>query len=294
VKGFLSGGVLLCLLSLNTPSGHAQQQPAAPEGPTTPASQNPAPPPIPPKPAEVLLQDEGTVSLTVSVWLPNGHPSFDAGRATVSGTASLIDFQGEDKLGRSLSMSFPAAKHNAVRISYFDTKADGNFTAANNLNPWGTFFNSGDYMATYYRVRDVKISFDYLTWPYPVQQRRFRLRTLWQAQYVTVDSTFFAPLSTTDIGVATGSKSIILPTLGIGVAEYLSKNVRVEAEASGFDIPHHANIGDVEADIAYKIGPVEVRGGGKFFHFETSPAADFFMKGTLAGADVGLRVYLWH
>ena len=240
----------------------------------------------------MLLQDEGTISIAVTAWLPNGHPAFDAGRATISTIPSHIKFQGNDKLGRGLIASVPAGAHNALRFSYFDTQAAGNFTSTTNLNPWNTFFNSGDYMATYYRLRDFKMSFDFLTWPYPTARRRFRLKTLWQVQYVKLDSTFNAPVSIIDTTAATGSKSIILPTLGLGVTQYLNNFVRVEANASGFAIPHHSSLGDVDGDIAFKFGRIEVRAGARFFHFKTSAAGDFYMKGNLAGGFGGIRLYL--
>ena len=67
--------------------------------------------------------------------------------------------------------------------------------------------------------------------------------------------------------------------------------MRVEALASGFGIPSHAALANAEADIAYKFGRVELRAGGKFFYFRTSPQGDFYMKGSLAGgfADVTTR-----
>jgi hypothetical protein len=37
---------------------------------------------------------------------------------------------------------------------------------------------------------------------------------------------------------------------------------------------------------------VEVRAGMRLLYFKTSPQADFYMKGRLDGAFVGLRLYL--
>jgi hypothetical protein len=44
--------------------------------------------------------------------------------------------------------------------------------------------------------------------------------------------------------------------------------------------------------MAYRVGKVELRLGGKAFHFRTSPKSDYYLRGTLAGAFVGVRFFL--
>jgi hypothetical protein len=283
----------LCSLFAAAHALVAQQQPPAQAPPPPPPGQQaPQPPPLPPKAPDVLLQDEGDASLDGVAWLPTGHPSFNKGAGTTSTEASNATFQGQPKLAWGVNVRIPAG-HNAFRLSYFDTHASGNFTAGTDLNLWGSGYNAGDSISTTYRLRSFGLSYDFLTWPYPVKDRRFRFKTLWQFQYASVKSTFDAPLSTNAPSPGMGSKSIYLPGLGIGITEYLSKNLRVEALASGFDIPSHAALANAEADIAYKFSRLELRAGGKFFYFKTSPQADFYMKGTLAGGFAGLRFY-WH
>ena len=291
---FRTNTLFLCPLFAAIPSILAQQQPPAQAPPPPPPGhQAPQPPPLPPKAPDVLLQDEGDISLDGFAWLPTGHPSFNKGQATTSTVASNATFQGKPKLAWGGNIRIPQGAHNTIRLSYFDTHASGSFTAATDLNLWGSGYNAGDYISTTYRLRSFGLSYDFLTWPYPVRERRFRLKTLWQFQYASVKSTFNAPLSTNPPSPGMGSKSIYLPGLGLGITEYLSKNFRVEALASGFDIPSHAALANAEADIAYKFGRIELRGGGKFFYFKTSPQADFYMKGRLAGGFAGLRFY-WH
>ena len=79
--------------------------------------------------------------------------------------------------------------------------------------------------------------------------------------------------------------------MGLGVAQYASRNFRFEANASGFALPHRFNIWDADATIAYRAGRVELRGGVKAFHFHTSAKLDYYVWGTMAGAFVGLRWY---
>jgi hypothetical protein len=240
------------------------------------------------------MPDEGKISIGIVGWVPIGHPTFNNGKGTSnsSGETSFLDFQGKDKLAPGVTVSLPGGGHNAVRVSYFETTSSGNFTAANDLNLWSTGFSGGDYIATNYKLKNVKFSYDFVSWPFPVGSRRFRFKTLWQVQYVNIKSTFNAPLSTTDTSVATGSKNIILPTLGVGITEYFSRNVRLDVNASGFGIPHHAVLADVEAAPAVRVGRLELRGGVKLFYFKTSPNADFYMSGRLLGAFAGVRFYL--
>jgi len=294
VTNFLKSSLVLCPFLVGFPSALAQQQPPAQAPPPPrPGQQAPQPPPLPPKVPEVLRQEEGDASLDGFAWLPIGHPSFNKGQATTSTEASNAAFQGQAKLAWGGNIRIPAGAHSAVRLSYFDTHTSGNFIAGTDLNLWGSGYNAGDLITTTYRLRSFGLSYDFLTWPYPAQNRRFRLKTLWQFQYASVKSTFDAPLSANPPGPGMGSKSIYLPGLGLGVTEYLSNKVRVEALASGFAIPSHAALANAEASIAYKVGRVEVRAGGKVFYFKTSPQAEFYLKGLLAGGFAGLRFY-WH
>ena len=82
-----------------------------------------------------------------------------------------------------------------------------------------------------------------------------------------------------------------ISTLGVGVAYYLSPHFRVEANGSGFAIPHHSSIWDADASANYRYGHFELRVGGKAFHYKTSTGSDFFMHNTMGSAFVGLRWY---
>ena len=293
MKLFLNSTLFLCPLFVGLSSGLAQQQPApAPSSQGPGGQQTTQPPPLPPKVPEVLRQDEGDASLDGLAWLPVGQPKFNKGQATTSTVASNATLQGRAKLAWGGNLRIPAGAHSAFRLSYFDTHATGNFIAGTDLTLWSSGYNAGDYISTTYRLRSFGLSYDFLTWPYPARNRRFRLKTLWQFQYASVKSTFDAPLSANPPSPGMGSRSIYLPGLGLGVTEYLSNNFRVEALGSGFAIPGHAGLANGEADIAYKFGRLELRVGGKIFYFKSSPQADFYMKGLLAGGFAGLRFYM--
>jgi hypothetical protein len=170
----------------------------------------------------------------------------------------------------------------------------------------GQTYIAGTLVSTDYKLQNVKLSFDYLTWPYPVESRRFRLKTLWQVQYTSVRAGFDAPLlPLTDSSgnplidangnpisyAATESKWFITPTLGLSATEFFTRNIRFEASADGFTIPHHSTLYEGESTINVRVSHFEVRGGAKLFHYKTSPGQDFYMRGTLASVFFGIRWY---
>ncbi len=292
VKRFSSGIFCVCLLLFRSLPVHAQQ-PEPVQGPTQgPAPpQRPEPPPLPPQPPDVKLGDEGKLSLDPFLWFPHGEPTFDKGKGTTSKEASRLTLPGKSKYARGLRLSIPAGGHNALRLSYFDNRVGGTVTAPTDLNLWSVGYNVHEQIATQYTLRNFKLSYEYLTWPYPVRMHRVRLKTLWQVQYVQIKSTFNTTNPDGSLNTGTGSKSIILPTLGLGITDYFTDNFRIDLNASGFTIPHRSAIGDVDGALAYKISHVELRGGLKFFYYKNSPNADFFMRGRLLGGFVGLRLY---
>jgi len=239
-------------------------------------------------------------------WFPTQEPVMDKGRGSTFTTASRTDLLGKPKLAEGAEVGIALGLHNALRITYFDTRASGNFTNATDLQLWNQTYTAGTYLSTNYRLQNVKISFDYLTWPYPVESRRFRLKTLWQVQYTSIRTAFDAPnLPLFDSSgnplvdasgnplsyAATGSKWFVSPTFGLSATQYVTRHFRLEAEASGFAIPRHTTIWDADASANLRVGHFEVRAGAKAFHFKTSTNADFYMRNTIGAAFVGLRWY---
>src|ERR1017187_7723788 len=83
--------------------------------------------------------------------------------------------------------------------------------------------------------------------------------TLYQVQYIEVKTVFDAPvLSATPDSSGNftsystlGSKGYITPALGLGVHEYTTRYFRLEANVSGFMLPHRWQLLDSDATIAY-------------------------------------------
>jgi hypothetical protein len=315
VKNSRSAILCLCLLSfLFVAPGRAQQddaqtrpapsaapqQPAQPEQPETPAPAQragmPAPPPMPKLP-DVRMPGETGYYLGVIGWMPFGTPYVDKGKAANFTGASHFHLAGRPSVTPSGEIGVAVGLHNFLTLSYFTAKAGGSTTAPGPLVLFSQAYTKGDRMATTDKLQTVKFSFDYLTWPYPVGNRKIRLRTLWQAHFVSMKSTYDAPTrsATADSNgilnsyATNGSKSIFTPALGLGLTGYASRNFRVEISAAGFAMPHRFALGDGEAAAAYRIGRLEIRVGGKGMFIKTSPKADYYFRGTMAGAFIGVR-----
>lgn len=259
-----------------------------------------------PKYPDVRLPGETGWYLGVFAWVPKEQPIFNRGQAALFPQASLVTLQGEPKFVDGAEFGVAAGLHNAIRVIYFTTRAAGNFTSTQDLTLGSQTYASGTFISTDYKLNVLKISFDYLTWPYPVESRKYRLHTLWQIQYVSVRTGFDAPLlplvdvngnPLIDINgnpvtyQTSQTKWFITPTLGLNWTQYINKNVRLEFEGSGFDIPHHFAVWDADATLNVRLGSLELRGGVKGYHYKTSPQSDFFIRNTMASVYVGARWY---
>lgn len=290
----------------------AEQQPTPPQQPTQPQQQPPAEenapqpesrrlklPPQPPKVVDVRQPGEAGWFIGLFGWLPAGTFWVDKGHEAAFTAPSRLELAGGTKASPGGEFGVAAGLHNSLRFTYFNTKRSGSTIAPNDLVLFAQSYAKGDVLTTNAKLSDYKLSYEYLTWPYPVGARNFRLKTLWQVQYVTMRTTFDAPIrsSTPDSAgnyisyAALGSKSYITPSFGLGVHEYVKRNLHLEANISAFMWPHSFYIVDADASIGYRISHVDLRGGAKYFKFRTSPNSDYFFAGNPVGFFVGLR---WH
>ncbi|HWB84313.1 MAG TPA: hypothetical protein VG675_09250 [Bryobacteraceae bacterium] len=299
-----------------------QQNPAPPAAPaqsaptsTAPAAQ-PAPSPAPAPAAQAAAApassseapefNPNTPAIGLFSWFSLGGTSLQKGHGALYDAVTNLPFPNKIKLTPDAMLTIPLGHDHQLRVSYFDAKGTGNVTASQDLFLFSTSYNAGDFLNTAYQVQNFKMSLDYVTWPFPVKNSNFRLKTLWQVQYTQITGHTDAPFKPTVdsdgnplvdsngnpvIYSDQGSRWFIYPTLGLGVEDRLSRHVRLEAEASGFAIPHHAAIWDAHALAAFRAGHIEFQIGAKGFHYKTSTKQDQYFHGTLRGAFVGLQYY---
>lgn len=289
------------------PQDSPQQTPPSPDDQPTQHSIVPQPPPLPVKVPDVRRPGESGYWIGLVGWFPTQHPFVNGGaQATFTGNG-YIQFQGKPRYAGTIEVGAAAGLHNTLKFSYTEFQASGNFTANTALVAWGKAYIVDTYMATQYHVQAYKISYEFLTWPYPVGSRKFRLKTLWQAQYINMSSSFDSPLDYYNSNgnliidpstqepidlTAHGTRHIIAPAFGIGLSYYPSRHLRLEANGSGFGFPHRYAFWGADADVALRVSShFEVRAGGVAFAFKTSTNSDYYLKGTWASAFVGVRWY---
>jgi hypothetical protein len=292
---------ILCVCAIvgfvEGPAG-GQEQPAPSAqtgGQTPPPSQTPAP-------VVEQVSSGDTLSVTLLYWINTGTPQMKGGEANTNTSPSNLPLERKNKPSPGAEVTIPAGKHSSIRASFFRVQGAGNTTATQALNVFGTDYNAGDYLATSFTLYHMKLSYDYLSWPFPVKRSKFRFKTLWGVQFTTIKAAVDAPylhgetdasgnLITTS---GTGSHWFIYPDLGVGADYLVSQNFRFEARASGFGWPHRSDAWEVDASANYRFGKFELQAGAKTFHFKTSPKKTEYIAGTLPGAYVGLRYYLGH
>lgn len=291
----------LCLWFLSGLLTYAQE----PAQPPQPAQTAPAQPvvkqqPAPPKPsaAETYETSDGAVSLGLFYWLNPAAAGIRTGKTATATAPSVFNFPKNDNGAPGVVLSFPAGRYHTVRLSYFRTQAQGNKTIDNDINLFGADYLKGQLVSSSYTLQSAKISVDYTSWPFPVNNSRVRVKTFWEVQYTTMRAATDAPLEPTQDADGnfinhSGGKTawFLYPTFGLGAEYFISRHFRFETKGSGFYFPGRGNTWDADAAFAYRQGQWEINFGGRAFHFKTSPKNEEFYKGTLPGAFVGMRWY---
>jgi len=315
LKILLEAGRLSAITAFLVVTCMQAQQPPPQTQPGTPATAAPetttAPerPPAADKGTTVTLQNQKDLppqptglyapwSAEIFYWLTYASPSLHGGIAAGTDFESL-DYPGRGKYTPGVALSFPVSKTGMLNLSAFITKGTSNTTLTQAANLFSTSYAAGDLLTADYNIKDIKVSLQDLFFPFPRKEgQKWRIKTLWEVQYVNMKTNINAPFApTTDssgnalVNTATGTRSVVYPTLGLGAELHPTRNLEFEIKGSGFAIPHHSTIGDTEASVGYRLGAVELLAGGKFFHFKTSVQNAEYFKTTLYGAFAGLRLY---
>jgi hypothetical protein len=312
---FIGRNVFLCLCLLLLSQGwqsYGQQQPLPPQpSPPQPAEQKtteakPAPPAEKKatekkrvRPAGLPDSSDGQFSFAPLYWIGRTHPLMRTGRAAAEGVSSDLDFPGKNKPALGGVLSFPAGGEDTLRVSYFRSQGQGNtWVAGKDLSFLGVAFSTGDYLSVGYLLQNAKVSLDYVSWPGPGRTGSFRLKTLWEVQYTSFRSTFYAPFKPTEDSsgnavetFSTINNWFVYPSFGLGIEKAFSQHFRWEVKASGFAIPHFPTVGDAETFFAYRAGHFEVLFGARAFHFKTSPKHEEYVRATVPGAYAAIRWY---
>ena len=283
-----------------------QQQPAAQQPPAAPqVLQQSAPPPglaAPVRQASQTAPDssDGLFSLELFYLESLAHPDVVTGKSyQTPQTPGNLSFSRKSAPSGGVVLGFPAGKGNTLRFTYFRVQGKESTTAPTDINLFSTGYNAGTFITTKYTLQNVKLTYDYLVYPFPPEDAKFRVRVLFEAQYTLIGAHYNAPYEPTTnsagnavVTTAQASQGFIYPAFGAAVERALSKHFRVEAKATGFALPHHATIYDAEALAAYRHGHAEVLFHANAFHFRTSVQQNQYLFATIPSAGLGVRWYL--
>jgi hypothetical protein len=243
---------------------------------------------------------ESIFSVSLFYWKPSdGDARLAGGRLSPDPPAQTIDLVGKPKDTPGIILTFPTGRSNRLELSFWEARSSGSTTPTIAHTSFGQSFDRNEFLTTENRVRSVKISWNYLSYPYPPLDSKFRLKTLWEIQYVQARPVITAPFTAEPAQGDTpalpalramASRKVILPTVGLGV-EYIPsiKHFRVEAKGSAMAFPGKSQIWDTEASAVARAGNFELYVGAKRFHFRTSPGSDQYVEGNLWGPFAGVR-----
>ena len=174
------------------------------------------------------------------MWFGNPKPAMEKGSADnpYSGSTGL---RGTPKLDQGFEFAVPPTGHDVIRVTYFASQAAGGSYIPGAVQVWNEFYPANTFLDTNFRLKSLKISYEYLTWPYPVKASKFRLKTLWEFQYTSLHTGFDAPLApVTDslgnfitdsngnvVGYNTqGTVHFMLPSVGVSITASQTRSSR--------------------------------------------------------------------
>jgi hypothetical protein len=268
-------------------------QPATGVPATPAAAQQSAPAPAPAKNVPDYPEPR-TLTFGAFYWFtgPGTNPGIFGGTQTTN-YSTLKDI-GRPHRTPGVELFFPISRTGELHVEFMRTSGTGNQNAPVDTNLFTTPFKKGDLLASSYRITQGKVYLDDLLFPHKFPVSKFRVKALYEFTYTAVRASVDAPVadaSGTGFGPAQGTRNIYYPELGVAPEYALTPHVLLRAAAAGFAIPGKAVITDGEATIGFRHGFLEIRGGVKFLHFKTSPKTDDYLKGTLTGAFVDVRIH---
>jgi hypothetical protein len=228
-------------------------------------------------------------SISLFDWLPSSRDTgLHAGSKAILPPPHELTLPGKPYRDYGLLITFPMKGSSRLELSYTTLNANGSIIAPTDLGLFGGTIAKAEPLSTSYSLRQIKMTYNYLTYPNPPQDAKLRFKTLWEFQVVQLYPTVIATVTAPDQPL-TVTQRIILPTLGLGMEYVPSKHFRMEIRGSGMTIPHHSALGDADGSLVGRVGRMEIFAGAKLLHYKTSPNSDTYMRGTLWGPYGGLR-----
>jgi hypothetical protein len=268
----------MCLVGLLAGAALAQT-PATP----APAAAKPAP--------EKREGIEDMFSLGVFFWMPDhGRPGFRPGPFIPDPTTATFDLTEKPFRANGAMLTFPTGGLNRLEISYWRMNDSGDLRAPNKLNLFGASIANNERLNTRYKITNMRAAWNYLSFPVPVYDAKLRLKSFWEVQYTQIKPTVGFPEAKNNPAPIQPNQAVILPGVGLGIEYVPTRAFRLEARGSGMGFPQRSGYFDLEGTAVLRVSKVELFGGMKAFHFQTSrKKEEIFIQGTMWGPMFGAR-----
>jgi hypothetical protein len=217
-------------------------------------------------------------SIGVFDWMASGGPSLHAGAQAVIPPPHDLTLPQKPRRAYGAMVTIPMKGSSRLELSYTTIYDRGGALAPTDVGLFGGIIPQNEPLDMDYTLRHFKLSYNYLSYPNPPQDAKFRIKTLWEFHYLQIQPTVVATVSA-PFQPLTAKQSIKLPAVGLGLEYVASRRFRLELRGSGMAIPHRTSLGDAEGSAVVRLGSLE------FF----AAKQDTYVSGTLWGPDVGVR-----
>lgn len=282
--------VCLIVMAGGGASLSAQQAPAAPPAKPDPqaAPAQEAPARQAPAPQQEPENLDRMLSVAVYDWVPYGGSFLRGGAQGFVPPSHDLDLPRNPSRAYGAVVTLPMKGNTRLEVSYLTVNDSGNALAPTDLGLFGGNIAKDEPLFMKYSLRQIKFSWNYLTYPNPPQDSKFRVKTLWEFHYIQLKPSVTLTVTAPDQPL-NESQRILMPAAGLGMEYVPSRHFRIEARGSGMGFPSHPAVGDGDVTVVGRIRKLEIFAGGKALYFRTSPQKETFIKGFLWGPYGGLR-----
>jgi hypothetical protein len=229
------------------------------------------------------------LSIGVFYWRPDqGRLGFYPGKFTTTTVSQRLDLP-EARRATGILITLPTGGSNRLEIGYWSSSASGSTRVTRPLNIYAANVRTGELVASEYKLANFRVSWNYLTYPVPAFDAKLRIKTFWEVQHTRIKPTVRFPESNTPDATVGPKQSITWPGVGIGMEFVPSNKFRIDARISGMALPGKSRYADAEVALVGTIGSLEIYGGGKGFHFRTTPNSEAYQQAYIWGPMAGVR-----
>lgn len=228
-------------------------------------------------------------SVSVFYFEPSGQPGFRAGESVPDPQTGYLNLTKNPNRGNGFLLTFPTGGFNRLEVGYWRLYDAGDVVSPHRVNIFGATIPAGGRVSTEYKLSNIRVAWNYLTWPVPPLDSKLRIKTFWEIQWTRMDPTIGFPGTPTTPPI-NPRQNVFYPGVGLGAEYVFNRYFRMEARGSGMAWPGRSGYWDVEGSAVFRFfNHVEAYGTWKGFSFHSSPKNETYIQGTYWGPLLGVR-----